>query len=88
VARLTDEEAIALIEKLRRAQPNNRELWRAFDDYEMRIYSRPVEAIVAKPVKAAKEPCLACAKRKANKAASMKKWRDKNPKPKHDRYAG
>lgn len=151
---MTDEEAISLIEKLRRAQPNNRELWRLLDDHELRIYSRPEKndgpgspsarigivcdfavakgvctgyegpppevfllkafeemerklgmepprpVVIQKPAKgpdsvtipeikaAIKAVCEACEKRKKNKAASMKKWRDKNPKPKHDRYAG
>ena len=77
---LTDEEAISLIEKLRRAQPTNRELWRAFDDYEMRIYSRPVEAIVAKLVKVAKEPCPACAERRKKRKEIQRQWRAKNTK--------
>lgn len=85
---MTDEEAIALIEELRRDQPNNRKLWKALDEFEMWIYSRPVVAIVAKPVKVAKETCPVCEKRKKAKAITMKKWRDKNPKPKDDRYAG
>lgn len=80
---LTDEEAISLIEKIRRAQPNNRELWRLLDDHELRIYSKapetplPAMKMLAGPVKdEVSTDCPVCDKRKKAKAKTQKKWRE------------
>jgi hypothetical protein len=74
---LTDQDALALIEKLRRTQPDNREMWGILDDFEWLVLN---QKIIIK--------CLACEKRKKAKTAAMKKWRKKGTPLKPDRYAG